>query len=122
MERKALARLGNRAVSGKAVPPSVYFYETGWISPRRLVAVGSLDKVWFSVPEDTTAEELSESFRSFFGAEWDDVLDATEKSFAYNAANDAYFAVRNLRTLENVTLEQLLEIKELSRPPNIIVS
>jgi hypothetical protein len=29
MERKALARLGNRAVSGKAVPPSVYFYETG---------------------------------------------------------------------------------------------
>lgn len=87
-----------------------------------MVAVGSLDKVWFSVPEDITAEELSNSFRSYFGAEWADVLDVTEKSFAYNAANDAYFAVRNLRTLENVTLEQLLERKGISRPPNIIVS
>ena len=100
----------------------VYFYETGWTIPRRLVAVGSIDKVWLAVPDDREAENVRDAFRSYFGAEWDEVLDVAEKSFAYNASNSAYFAVQNLRTLDNLTLEQLLENKGGVHPPNIIVS
>ncbi len=65
---------------------------------------------------------MKDAFRSYFGAEWAEVLDAAEKSFAYNAANNAYFAVRDLRLVENLTLEQVLEKKGIGRPPNIIVS
>jgi hypothetical protein len=50
------------------------------------------------------------------------VLDAADKSFSYNAANNAYFAVRDLRPEENLTLEQLLENKGIGQPANIIVS
>jgi hypothetical protein len=65
---------------------------------------------------------LQDAFRGYFGAEWAEVLDVADKSFTYNAANNAYFAVRDLRPLENLTLEQLLEEKGIGQPPNIIVS
>jgi hypothetical protein len=84
--------------------------------------VGNLDKIWLAVPEDVAVEELQDAFRSYFGVEWAEVLDVADKSFAYNAANKAYFAVRDLRPLENLTLEQLLEEKGIGQPPNIIVS
>ena len=87
-----------------------------------MVAVGNLDKVWIDVPEDVAAEELQEAFRSYFDAQWAEVLDAAEKSFPYNAFNTAYFSVRNLRPVENLTLEQLLEKTGIGRLPNIIVS
>jgi len=87
-----------------------------------LVAVGSLHKVWLSVPEDVAAGELNDAFRSFFGAEWDEVLDAADKSFDYNTANNAYFAVQNLRPVEDLTLEQVPKKKGIGQPPNIIVS
>jgi hypothetical protein len=87
-----------------------------------VVALGNLDKVWLAVPEDVAAEELQDAFRSYFGAKWAEVLDVAEKSFTYNAFNNAYFAVRDLRPVENLTLEQLLEKKGMGRPPNIIVS
>ena len=87
-----------------------------------MVAVGNLDKVWLAVPDDVAAEELQDAFRKYFGAEWDVVLSVSEKSFTYNAANNAYFVVRDLRPIENLTLEQLLEKKGIGRPPNIIVS
>lgn len=87
-----------------------------------MVAVGNLDQVWLAVPEDVAPEELQDAFRSYFGSEWSQVLDAADKSFPYNAANTAYFAVRELRPVENLTLEQLLEEKGIGRPPNIIVS
>jgi hypothetical protein len=84
--------------------------------------VGNLDKVWVAVPEDGTAEELQDAFRRCFGVEWRGVLDATDKSFAYNAANTAYFAVRDLHPEQNLTLDQLLEREGVGKPPNIIVS
>jgi len=87
-----------------------------------VVAVGNLDKVWLAVPGDVAAEELPDAFRSYFGAEWAEVLSNAEKSFIYHAANNAYFAVRGLRPVENLTLEQLLETKGIGRPSNIIVS
>jgi hypothetical protein len=87
-----------------------------------LVAVGSLDKVWISVPEDVAAEELQDAFRTYFDAPWAEVLDVAEKSFAYNAFNNAYFAVRNLCAVTDLTLEQLLEKTRIDHPPNIIVS
>jgi len=87
-----------------------------------LVAVGSLHKVWLAVPEDAAADDLQDAFRRYFGAEWTEVLDATDKSFVYNAANNAYFAVHDLRPLENLTLEQLLEEQGMGQPPNVIVS
>jgi hypothetical protein len=84
--------------------------------------VGSLDRVWLAFPEEVAAEKLQDAFRSYFGAEWAEVLDAAEKSLTYNAANNAYFAVRDLRPAENLTLEQLLEKKGIGQTPNIIVS
>ena len=51
-----------------------------------------------------------------------EVLAVSDKSFSYNAANDAYFAVRDLRPAENLTLEQLLATKGIGQPPNIIAS
>ena len=87
-----------------------------------MVAVGNLDKVWLEVPEDVAPEELQDAFRSYFGAKWAEALDVAEKSFAYNAFNNAYFAVRDLRPVENLTLEQLLKRKGIGKPPNIIVS
>jgi len=75
-----------------------------------------------AVPEDVEAEELQDAFRSYFDAAWAEVLDVAEKSFNYNAFNNAYFAVRNLRPVENLTLEQLLEKTGIGQPPNIIVS
>ena len=87
-----------------------------------MVAVGTLDKVWLAVPEDVTAEELQNSFRSYFGAECAEVLNAADKSFVYNAANNAYFAVRDLRPVKNMTLEQLLEKRTIGHRPNIVVS
>jgi hypothetical protein len=90
--------------------------------PRRLVAVGNLDNLWLTVPEDVAAEDLKDSFQSRFGADWAEVFDAADKSFAYNAANSAYFAVRDLRLVEKLTLEQLLEKRGGGRPVNIIVS
>ena len=65
---------------------------------------------------------MQDAFRSYFGAELAEVLDAAKKSFSYHAANNAYFAVRDLRPVENLTLEQLLEEKGIGQPPNIIVS
>lgn len=122
MDGKVLAGLSTRLMASRASALPVYFYETGWIIPRRVVAVGNLDKVWIEVPEDVAAEELQYAFRNYFDARWDEVLDVAEKSFTYNAFNNAYFAVRNLRPVENLTLDQLLDKKEISRPPNIIVS
>jgi hypothetical protein len=122
MDRSVLAGL-TACVLGS--PPSylpVYFYETGWIIPRQLIAVGNLDKVWIAVPENVAAEELQDAFRSYFNAQWAEVLDVAEKSFAYNAFNNAYFAVRNLRSVENLTLEQLLEKTGIGQLANIIVS
>jgi hypothetical protein len=90
--------------------------------PRRLVAVGNLDLVWLALPEDPAEGEIQVAFQNYFGVGWAEVLDTAEKSFTYNAANNAWFAVRDLRPLENLTLEQLLEKKGIGRPPNIIVS
>ena len=51
------------------------------------------------------------------------ILDVSARySFSYNAFNNAYFAVRNLQPIENLTLEQLLEKTGSYQPPNIIVS
>jgi hypothetical protein len=84
--------------------------------------VGNIDKVWLAVPEDVEAEELQDAFRRYFGVEWAEVLDVNDKSFAYNAVNNAYFAVRELRPVESLTLDQLLEKEGIGKPPNIIVS
>lgn len=84
--------------------------------------MGNLDKVWLTVPEEVSAEELQAAFQTHFGATWFEVLDAADQSFAYNAANSVYFAVRDLRSVENLTLEQLLEERDFGQAPNIIVS
>ena len=75
-----------------------------------------------AVPEDVAAEELQDAFRSYFDAQWAEVLDVAEKSFTYHAFNNAYFAVRDLRPVENLTLESLLKKTGIGQPPNIIVS
>lgn len=83
--------------------------------------MGNLDKVWLVGPDEVTAEELQVAFEDYFGAKWAEVLDAMDKSLAYNVDNKVYFAVRNLRHLENLTLEQLLTELGIGQAPNIIV-
>lgn len=90
--------------------------------PRRVVAVGSLERVWSPRPEEIAEEQLEEAFGRRFGVAWADVLDAADKSFAYNVANDAYFSVRDLRPLEGLTLEELLEKNGGASTTNVIVS
>ncbi|VBB41295.1 hypothetical protein TRIP_B10023 [uncultured Desulfatiglans sp.] len=87
-----------------------------------MVAVGNLDKIWSTVPEDAAESDLKKAFRSYFGAEWTEVLDGADQSFGYHASNNVYFAVREVRLVEELTLEQLLEEKGAPRPPDIIVS
>jgi hypothetical protein len=87
-----------------------------------MVAVGRLDSVWIAVPEDVAAEQLHDAFRRHFNANWSEVLDVADRSFSYNAFNNAYFAVRNIRPVEDLTLEQILEQTGIGQPPNIIVS
>ncbi|MBW1788353.1 MAG: hypothetical protein JRK53_17305 [Deltaproteobacteria bacterium] len=87
-----------------------------------MVAVGSLDRVWLAGPEGVSEQELQDAFRTCFGAEWTEVLDAADISFAYNAANDAYLSVRDLRPVANRILDELLEKNGSVQPPNIIVS
>jgi hypothetical protein len=89
---------------------------------RRVVAVGNLHKLWGSVPENLDMAGLKKAFRGYFGAEWTDVLDAADISFAYNAANTAYFAVRDLRPVEALTLNRLLADHGGIKPLNLIVS
>lgn len=87
-----------------------------------MVAVGNLDKIWSTVPEDAAEGELKTIFRGHFGAEWAEVLDDADQSFGYHASNNVYFAVREVRLVDELTLEQLLEEKGSPRPPDIIVS
>lgn len=87
-----------------------------------MVAVGRLNRIWHEIPEDVSPEELQKAFYNYFGAKWEEILDAAEKTFAYNIFNNAYFSVRDVQPVENLTLDQLLENKVIGRPPNIIVS
>ena len=65
---------------------------------------------------------VQDAFRGYFDARWSEVLDSTDKSYAYNAFNNAYFAVNNLVPVENMTVEQVLKEKGIIRTPNIIAS
>ena len=84
--------------------------------------MGNLYKIWTLVPDDASMAELHDAFQDHFGAKWDEVLDAADTSFAYNSANNIYFAVSDLRPVNNLTLDQLLRENEIDKPPNIIVS
>lgn len=84
--------------------------------------MGSLDRIWPSVPDDLSMDALQDEFQNQFGAKWGEVLDAANASFSYNAANTAYFAVRNVRLVEGLTLDQLLTKYGNGKPPNILVS
>ena len=67
-------------------------------------------------------EEFTRAFKDYFGLDWKKVLNAVDMSFAYNSFNTAYFAVDDIEPVVNLTLDQLLEDNNLSRPPNIVVS
>ena len=87
-----------------------------------MVAVGNLDKIWLSIPADVPMMELQDAFRGYFGVGWDKVLDTADPSFYYNAFNRAYFAVRDLLPVEDLTLDQLSGKDGIDKPPHIIVS
>lgn len=87
-----------------------------------MVAVGNLNRVWLDVPLYASSEGLHKAFQNYFGAEWEKVLNAVDKSFQYNTFNDTYFSVDSLKPLENITLDQIIEGNKASQIPNIIVS
>lgn len=66
--------------------------------------------------------ELHDAFQNHFGAKWNEVLDAADTSFAYNSANNAYFALTDLHPVNDLNLDQLLKENGIDKPPNIIVS
>lgn len=78
--------------------------------------------MWLEAPEDVGGEKFQEAFRSYFGARWQDVFDAAEKSAAYNEGNSGYFSVCNLKRVEDLSLEELLEKIGPIAAPNIIAS
>ncbi|MEW6447117.1 MAG: hypothetical protein AB1426_03380 [Bacillota bacterium] len=85
--------------------------------------MGSLEKLWLEIPQDLSGqEELNTAFQDHFGKAWSEVLIGAEKSFSYHAANNAYFAVSDLKLVENLTLSNLLESKDNHMPVNIIAS
>ena len=87
-----------------------------------MVAVGSLKKVWLQIPEDASEEEFTKTFKDYFGLDWKEILNANDMSFAYNSFNTAYFAVGDIVTVENITLDQIMGDNNLYQPPNIVVS
>lgn len=87
-----------------------------------MVAVGNLNRVWLDVPHYASSEELHKAFQNYFGAEWEKVLNAVDKSSQYNTFNDTYFLVDSLKPLENITLDKIFEDNSASQMPNIIVS
>jgi hypothetical protein len=66
--------------------------------------------------------ELQDAFQNYFGVEWAEALDAADLSFAYSTGNNAYFAVRYLRPVKDLTLDRLPGKNGIGKPPNIIVS
>jgi len=72
--------------------------------------------------EDITKEEFRQAFRSYFGAEWTELLDTAYKSYDYIAYNDTYFAIRDLHPVENTSLEQFLGDEEFRQSLNIVIS
>jgi len=84
--------------------------------------VGNLVKIWVSIPENLDMVGLKDAFRRYFGTEWNDVLDAFDRSFEYNEANTAYFAVCDLHPVKGLTLDRLLVKDGNRKPPNIIAS
>ncbi|MEW6574200.1 MAG: hypothetical protein AB1374_11270 [Bacillota bacterium] len=85
--------------------------------------MGNLEKMWLDIPKEfSEKEELAVAFQEHFGKPWSEVMIGAEKSLSYHAANNAYFAVSNLKPVENVTLSDLLESKGNKKPVNIIAS
>ena len=66
--------------------------------------------------------ELQDAFQNYFGAEWAEALDTADPSFAYITGDSAYFAVRNLHPVKDLTLDRLTGKEGIGKPPNIIVS
>ena len=66
--------------------------------------------------------KLQDAFQNYFGVEWAEALDAADLSFAYNTCNNAYFALRDLCPVKDLTLDQLSGKNGIGKPPNIIVS
>ena len=89
--------------------------------PRRVVAVGKLKKIWSEIPQDASEEEYKKAFKDYFGAEWEEALNAVDMSFQYNAYNTVYFSVDDIESIENITLDQILEENGLYRPSNVVV-
>lgn len=87
-----------------------------------MVAVGNLDKVWIPDAAEASVEQLKNAFQRHFGVQWDQALNAVDHSLAYNAANTAYFSVRDLRRSERLMLDQLTAESGNDKPLNIIAS
>ncbi len=65
-------------------------------------------------------ETLRQAFNAYFAAEWDAVMVGADKPFGYHAAYDAYFAVRDLKPVTDLTVDQLLASKDVKQPINIV--
>ncbi len=87
-----------------------------------MVAVGNFKKLWRQIPQDVSEEEYKKAFKDYFDRGWEDVLDAVDRSFEYNVYNSVYFSVGDIVSIDNVTLDYLLEEKGLYLPPNVVVS
>ena len=86
-----------------------------------MVAVGKLKKIWSEIPQDASEEEYKKVFKDYFGALWEEALNAVDMSFQYNAYNTVYFSVGDIESTENITLDQILEENGLYRPSNVVV-
>ena len=85
-----------------------------------MVAVGKLKKIWSEIPQDVSEEEYKKAFKDYFGAEWEEALNAVDMSFEYNVYNMGYFSAGDIEAVKDITLDQLLDEKDLYQPPNVV--
>ena len=74
------------------------------------------------IPQNVSEEKYKKAFKDYFNKGWEEVLDAVDSSFNYNVYNSVYFSVGDIKSVENVTLDQLLDEEGLNRSCNIVVS
>jgi len=71
-----------------------------------VIAVGHLGEIWTDLPAKGKVE-FQRDFTDFFGAAWELVMVGAEKPFAMHSYWDGYFAVREIKPLIGLTLDDL---------------
>jgi len=85
-----------------------------------VIAVGNLGEVWMDLSA-AGREEFQRDFARFFGAAWGLVMVGAEKPFDMHSYWDGYFAVRDIKPVNGLTLADLAGPGQTVTRFNIVV-